>query len=52
MSFFKNRAGGSFYRFRAIKGYIKVLFNRKDEEKTEKVKNTMGAKYTVDSEIK
>lgn len=53
MSFFKSRSGGSLFRFKALSGYLKILFNRKDSDtgKTE-VKNKMYASYKIDGEVK
>jgi len=48
MSLFKSRNGGSLFRFRAISGYVKHLFNKRnnDEESNTKT-NVMKAKYEV-----
>lgn len=46
MIFYKKRSGGSFFRFRAISGYIKILFNR-DSELEGSLSNKMKAKYTI-----
>ncbi|QJI52475.1 hypothetical protein [Psychrobacillus phage Perkons] len=46
MSLFKSRSGGSLFRFKAISGYLKVLFDNRHSDKTE-VENVMKAKYKI-----
>ena len=48
MSLFKSRNGGSLYRFRAITGYVKTLFNKRNGEEPNTKTNTMKAKYKVE----
>lgn len=48
MSFYKFRNGRSLFRSRNLKGYLKILFNRKKENDT--LVNKMSAKYQVNND--
>lgn len=47
MSLYKNRNGKGLFRFRAISGFIKVLFDRKKKIDNDELNNTMKAKFNV-----
>lgn len=55
MSLFKSRSGGSLFRFRALSGYIKYLFDIKNntpiEPPTGDLENKMTAKFKVEEDV-
>lgn len=55
MSLFKSRSGGSLFRFRALTGYFKYLFEKKDDSPTDppvgELENRMTARFKVEKDV-